>query len=288
MTRIRLRPYTTPDDLDLQHKFWLQATRDLRWCWKPTRSPDIHLKGPRFDPRSRCFAVEEDRVVGYMSFSGQAPFVSLGYPWVLPGYEGELQERLYDTVYGFASSPEYGGKTFAQRLREPWEAQISFFRSHGFLEQQRTPIYALDVPAAKIEHDPGELQIQIESQFLWNEFYELAVAQLAPNLLDMLAQYYQSVDFDFSVMAVCEGKSVAYSGFTLRHDTGFAEMNAVAAAQPGTVAFEVCLAAATRELRTRGASFLATGPLSLRGGDDLLRGFGFKKVSEEVLLWKTS
>jgi hypothetical protein len=60
-----------------------------------------------------------------MSFTGQGEFVSLGYPWVLPEYEGELQEELYDTVYGFAAGPEYGGRTFAQRFREPWTDQIS-------------------------------------------------------------------------------------------------------------------------------------------------------------------
>lgn len=51
-------------------------------------------------------AFEGERLVGYSSFTGLGDFVSLGYPWVLPGYEGGLRERLYEKVYIFAASPE--------------------------------------------------------------------------------------------------------------------------------------------------------------------------------------
>jgi hypothetical protein len=108
--------------LHLQNAFWVQVTRDLPWCWKPTTSPTLFARGTQFDPRSRCFAFDDDRLVGYMSFTGHGDFVSLGYPWVLPGYEGELQEKLYDAVYCFAAGPEHGGRTFAQRLRQQWKA----------------------------------------------------------------------------------------------------------------------------------------------------------------------
>jgi len=116
---IRFRNYEGPEDIALQHTFWLAATRELPWCWKPTTSPAQYLAGRQFDPRSRCFAFEDDLLVGYMSFTGEGQLVSFGYPWVLAGYEGELQEGLYALVYGFAAGVEYGRKTFAQRFRPP-------------------------------------------------------------------------------------------------------------------------------------------------------------------------
>ena len=92
---ITLRNYASRGDLRLQQAFWLQATRELSWCWKPTASPTLYLKSPQLDARSRCFAFESERLVGYSSFTGHGDFLSLGYPWVLPRYEGELQEQLY-------------------------------------------------------------------------------------------------------------------------------------------------------------------------------------------------
>jgi hypothetical protein len=95
---ISLRNDESPDDLRLQQAFWVQATRELSWCWKPTISHGFYSKSPQFDASKS--------MVGYSSFTGRGDFVSLGYPWVLPGYEGELRERLYEKVYIFAASPE--------------------------------------------------------------------------------------------------------------------------------------------------------------------------------------
>jgi hypothetical protein len=36
---VTLRNYRGPEDIDLQNAFWMQATRELPWCWKPTISP---------------------------------------------------------------------------------------------------------------------------------------------------------------------------------------------------------------------------------------------------------
>ena len=90
---VTLRNYRGPEDIHLQNAFWVQVTRDLPWCWKPTISPLLYAKGAQFDPRSRCFAFDGDRLVGYMSFTGQGEFVSLGYPWVLPGYEASCKKN---------------------------------------------------------------------------------------------------------------------------------------------------------------------------------------------------
>lgn len=52
---ITLRDYLGPEDLRLQQEFWVQATRQLPWCWKPTVSSVLYSKGRQFDLRSRCF-----------------------------------------------------------------------------------------------------------------------------------------------------------------------------------------------------------------------------------------
>jgi len=170
---INLSCYQGPDDLKRQTTFWTRATSELPLCWKATISPALYAKGTQFDPRSRCFAFEGDRLVGYMSFTGRGDFVSLGYPWVLAGYEGELQEKLYDTVYGFAGSSQYGGKVFAQRFRTGWDPQMSFFKRHGFREERRDPIFTLTLETglagrpAQMSVHASEYQVDTQKHFEW-------------------------------------------------------------------------------------------------------------------------
>jgi hypothetical protein len=300
---IRLRTYRGPEDLDVQNAFWVQVTRDLPWCWKPTTSPTLFAKGPQFDPRSRCFAFDGDRLVGYMSFTGHGDFVSLGYPWVLPGYEGELQERLYDEVYGFAAGPEHGGKTFAQRFRQQWIAQISFFERHGFAEQRNDPIYALDLrgasapelsePVTSLHHDLPKLvpvanryAVEIQQQFEWEEFCKLAAKLLPKEQLAMFKLYFQTVDFDLVVKATKQGGLAVYLGITIRSDTGFAELIAVALEPAAADTLGPCLVSAVQELQLRNALFLGTKPIPAEGASETITQMGFKKVSEELLLSK--
>jgi len=284
---ITFRNYRGPEDLDLQNAFWVQATRDLPWCWKPTLSPALYAQGAKFDPRSRCFAFAGDRLVGYMSFTGEGEFVSLGYPWVLPGYEGELQEQLYDAVYDFAASPEYGGKRFAQRFREQWTDQISFFERHGFRAESTGSIYALDLlPAA----DPqiwvsGEVEVQ--DKFCWDDFCQVSLGHVTWEQLAVWKQYFETVDFDFAVKARHGASAAGTIGVAIRPDTRFAEMIVVAIAQKATDALVSCLSAAVRHARSRRAKFLGTKPISLDGSVDVLTHMGFKRVSEEFLFSKT-
>lgn len=301
---IKLRTYCGPEDLDLQSTFWVEVTRDLPWCWKPTISPTLYSKGPQFDPRSRCFAFDGDRLVGYMSFTGQGDFVSLGYPWVLGGYEGELQQRLYDAVYGFAAGPEYGGRTFAQRFRRQWTAQISFFERRGFSQQRTDPIYALHLPSAPKVSDTiafsvrdlpkrapvdGRYRVEIQREFEWELFRELAAIDLPEETLSIFKMYFQSVDFDFAAQATEQGGQgglAAYLGFTIRSDTGFSELIAVALNQATADAIGPCFAAAVHELQSRNAVFLGTKPIPAIGASEITKAMGFKEVSAELLLSK--
>jgi hypothetical protein len=137
---ITYRFYEGEEDLQNQIEFWIMCTKLLPYAWKPTMSPNQFVVQEHFHPKSRCFAYEGDQLVGYMSFTGSEEFVSLGYPWVLPGYEGNIQEELYQRVYGFAISDEFGAKMFAQRFRSEWTAQIDYFESKGFEITRRSPL----------------------------------------------------------------------------------------------------------------------------------------------------
>ena len=284
---MNFRNYQGAEDLDLQEKFWIEVTRALPWCWKRTTSPNLYANSAQFDPRSRRFAFEGDRLVGYMSFTGQAEFVSLGYPWVLPGYEGELQQQLWDAVYGFAASQEYGGRTFAQRFRRPWTAQIDFFKQHGFAELRVDPLYALDLRGQMSAQTSGPYRVEIQLEFHWEEFEPLAAIRSPAEQLEMFKLYFQTVDFDFATRATRHETPVAYLGFAIRSDTGFAELIAAGLDPRAEDAITSCLLAAVGTLRSRNALLLATKPIPGESATETLIAMGFRKVSEEVLLSKS-
>ena len=283
---IRLRNYQGPADLALQHNFWVSVTSGLPWCWKPTTSPRRYSQERQFDPRSRCFAFEGDRLIGYMSFTGEDDFISLEYPWVLPGYQGELQDELYRRVYGFAASSEYGGKKFAQRFRRPWTRQIEFFRERGFAEQRSEPIYALPVIHRRPADSIGAYSIEITPDFSFETFAPLSAGTLPPEQLRMFARYLETVDFDFALAATRRGEPAAYFGFTIRRDTGFAELIASAVAPAETEAISPALSAAVHELSLRHARVLATKLLPGDPDGRVLVELDFRKRTEEVFMFK--
>jgi hypothetical protein len=233
-----------------------------------------------------------------MSFTGNGEFVSLGYPWVLAGYEGELQERLYDSVYGFAAGPEYGGKTFAQRFRQQWTAQISFFENHGFVESRREAIYALDLRtaagdanlihtgAAISDHSKKTQQpdyrVEVHQGFEWHEFERVAGATLPGPQLAMLNAYCQSVQLDFSISAEKREELIAYAGSTVRADTGFAELNVAGLDKRSVDAITPCVITAVYELRSRNALFLGVKPMQIGGRPSIFERLGFVRVTDEL------
>lgn len=138
---LTIRQYETERDLLSQYDFWEKVTVHLPYAWKPTRSPSVFQQHKDFDPRARLFAFDGEQLVGHISFSGSKEFISFGYPWVIDGYEGELQEILFERLYHFAISDSYNGKLFAQRFRAQWKNQLSFFEQKGFDIVSRSEIY---------------------------------------------------------------------------------------------------------------------------------------------------
>jgi hypothetical protein len=228
---IDYRFYESPTDLDLQYDFWNKMTESLPYAWKPTLSPKLFEQQSEFNEKSRCFAFDGDQLVGYMSFSGKGEFVSLGYPWVLPEYEDTVRDELFERVYQFAVSEEYGGKLFAQRFRVQWSKQIDYFLSKGFNITNRTQIVGAHYPLLikTIQSIPG-FSYEIKDQFQFNVWKDLKMKQqiLTNEQVAMMNEYYSSIEFDYAVECKLENQVIAYFGMTIRPDTGYSEILAVA------------------------------------------------------------
>ncbi|MHA2358103.1 MAG: hypothetical protein ACXABK_04990, partial [Candidatus Heimdallarchaeaceae archaeon] len=211
------RTYQEENDLNLQYEFWINITRDMPWAWKPTISPKIFIEGKDFDPRTRVFAFIKKKLVGYMSFTGEGNFISLGYPWVLPGCEGEIQEELYDRVFGFASRDEDGGKFFAQRFREQWKSQILYFQKKGFSITSKQPVLGINLSKAKTKIPNDEYIIELSNEFSIEDYIDVArrdERSLNEEEELMVSQYYKSVDFDYCLTAKKDEVVTALLGVT--------------------------------------------------------------------------
>lgn len=223
---IHFRFYEGESDMLLQYSFWEKVTSELPYAWKMTKSPLIFKEKEGFHRKSRCFAFNGNELVGYMSFTGSREFVSLGYPWVKDGYE-EIRDLLFDKVYGFASSTEYGAKLFAQRFREQWVEQIHYFEEKGFHITNKSPLLGTELTEehGRIEQLLGR-DCYVEEGFSFEKWEQVATHNndVTESQLTMMKEYYGSVDFDFSVVVEHNRELTAVVGITMRKDTSYAEV----------------------------------------------------------------
>lgn len=274
---ITYRFYEGQEDIQRQIDFWIKCTKQLPYAWKPTISPNKFIEQEHFHPKSRCFAFEGNQLVGYMSFTGSKEFVSLGYPWVLPGYEGIVQEELYERVYGFAESNEFGAQMFAQRFRGDWKEQIDFFLSKGFEVTRRSPILIKNL---SVSNDANESKAEDDFQF---EQWKNVIKQkesVSEEQLSMMNEYYGSVQFDFSVSFESEG----YFGVTIRADTKYAEILAVAVKRDSTKFLDM-IKEVLKECQSKGVNVVGIAESHLPNKVSL-RDLGFQVLTEDVMLMK--
>ena len=226
---ITYRFYENLEDLQTQYAFWENITRDLPYAWKLTTSPTQFHKQPEFSPKSRCFAFDGDTLIGYMSFTGNGGMVSLGYPWVLSGYEGEVQEELFNRVYNYAASDEYGAHMMAQRFRKQWEKQIQFFLGKGFSISSRSPVIGKSL-AEEDGIQSGSLPYEVGSSFSFEAWKNLIQnnEEITSEEVDMMEMYYKSIEFEFSVVYKKGEDTIGYAGVTIRPDTRYSEVIALA------------------------------------------------------------
>ena len=274
---ITYRFYESKKDLQRQIDFWMKCTKLLPYAWKPTISPNLFIEHENFHPKSRCFAFDGNQMVGYMSFTGSKEFVSLGYPWVLPGYEGIIQDELFKRVYGFAESDEFGAKLFAQRFRSDWKEQIDFFLSKGFEVTRRSPILIKEL--SESNHTNVS---KVENDFKFDKWANVIKQNevLTEEQLSMMKEYYGSVQFDFSISFENEG----YFGVTVRTDTDYAEILAVAF-KKDTTKFLDMVNHVLKECQNRGVKVVGIAESHLPQKESL-RDLGFLVLTEDVMLMK--
>ncbi|MBU0904504.1 MAG: hypothetical protein KKF57_04885 [Firmicutes bacterium] len=275
--KITYRFYESEKDLQRQIDFWIKRTKLLPYAWKPTISPNIFIEQENFHPKSRCFAFDGNQMVGYMSFTGSKEFVSLGYPWVLPGYEGIIQDELFKRVYGFAESDEFGAKLFAQRFRSDWKEQIDFFLSKGFEVTRRSPILIKELSDSN--HTNAS---KVENDFQFDKWANVTKQNevVTEEQLSMMKEYYGSVQFDFSISFENEG----YFGVTIRKDTAYAEILAVAL-KKDTTKFLDMVNHVLKECENRGVKVVGIAESHLPQKESL-RDLGFLVLTEDVMLMK--
>ncbi|MCA1062549.1 hypothetical protein QTG56_17240 [Rossellomorea sp. AcN35-11] len=254
---ITYRYYRDENDLALQYDFWKRITSDLPYAWKPTLAPKFFQGQKEFHPKARCFAYDGDEIVGYMSFSGKGDFVSLGYPWVLPGYEA-IQDELFQRVYGFAVSDEYGGKIFAQRFRHQWEDQILYFETKGFEITNESELIGVSLSDTTVSHE-AEFTWKVSSGFAFEEWASIVMANGEVNeaQLKMMEEYYTSVNFDFTVTFMREGEIFGVIGVTIREDTKFSEVVSFGILHDSEVHKEDMLCVLMKEAELRGAEMIS-------------------------------
>jgi hypothetical protein len=103
---------------------------------------------------------------------------------------------------------------------------------------------------------------------------------LTEEQLAMMKEYYGSVDFDFSVSFEEEG----YFGVTLRRDTGYVEIVAVAI-HPSTKKFSKMVETIMKECKSRGAKLISIAASHIPQNTSLNE-LGFKEQTEDVMLMK--
>lgn len=282
---ITYKYFQDENDLALQFDFWRKITSTLPFAWKPTMSPIIFKEQKEFDPRSRCFAYDGDDLVGYMSFTGRGDFVSLGYPWVLSGYEG-IQDELFERVYGFAVSNEYGGKILAQRFREQWEKQILYFETKGFEitnESELIGRYLLNVEST----EDFEFSWQVSDEFRFEDWRSIIEKndEVNESQIKMMEEYYSSVDFDFSIVFFCEELMIGVMGTTLREDTKFSEVLSFGILQEFKIHKGKMMNVLMNEARSRGAQTI-TFHASDIPEKDIQKELGISELTKDVMMVK--
>ncbi|WP_175987578.1 hypothetical protein [Bacillus sp. Marseille-Q1617] len=256
---IHYRFYQDEQDMDLQYDFWKQATASLPYAWKSTRSPTLFKEGDHFHPKSRCFAFDGEELVGYMSFTGSSKFVSLGYPWVKECWK-MIQDDLFHRVFDFASSEEFGAEMFAQRFREQWTDQIGYFQSKGFEVTSASPILGAALSKEQTLFSPRtNWSWRIEEGFNFEKWRTVTEndGQASQQQLEMMKEYYGSVDFDFSFVMESEGQPAAVVGVTIRPDTAYAEALAVSISEEFKEDFDTIFRLVIKETYLRGGRMIS-------------------------------
>lgn len=286
---ISYRHYQDPNDLALQTGLWLQATHHLPWAWKPNKTQVWYTHQTNFDPRSKLFAFDGSTPIGYISCIQRETFTPMGFPWVLDGYEGEIQDFLFTTIYDYAVK-QFHSKSFLQRFRKEWDYHIKFFEKYGFELAWSNPIYIRELTKTPFDIDLAAYKAKLHQTMPVNALF--ATIQHDPALQNedrsSLKEYF-TVDLELDwVLELQDHQStpIGMSAITSREDTGYAELSLLAANQTIPHALHLTLELTINELISRDRKFLSVTVTEDSPKIDFFESYEFKLRSESVFYSK--
>ncbi|MFW9996505.1 MAG: hypothetical protein ACFFD4_30960 [Candidatus Odinarchaeota archaeon] len=285
---ITYRKFENPADLDLQRDLWLEATKKLPWAWKPNNTQKWFSQQSNFDASSKLFAQDGNKPVGYISCIRRENFTPMGFPWVLEGYEGEIQDHLFDTVYSYAIST-FKSKSFLQRFRKEWKYQIRFFERKGFNLDWANPIYVLDL------QNKGKIDINSRNEIsifkrVPNEDFQI-IAQndswlKTEDFMSLITYFNEDIDLDWVLLLKKGSIPVAISAVTIRADTGYAELNLLAENSEFPGEIDIALEITVNEMISRQVNWLSVTLEQNSPKIDFYESYDFKLKSESVFYSK--
>src|SRR5437868_6007938 len=96
--------------------------------FKPATLVEVRqrIRAKDFDPSTRFYAVEGERIIGYAGFH---PNGRVSFPWCLPG-KGRQAEPLFNAV--LRAMKARGMTSAFAAYRGDWKLTTDFFLNHGF------------------------------------------------------------------------------------------------------------------------------------------------------------
>ena len=286
---ITYRTYKKREDLELQTNLWLKATKNLPWAWKPNNTQKWFTEQMNFDPNSKLYAYDGDSTpIGYVSSIRREGYTPMGFPWVSDGYEGEIQDYLFDTVYNYALK-NFDTKSFLQRFRKEWKYQIEFFEKKGFRLAWSNPIYVLELPNKQINESNGEFESIIHDKIILDPLIEIVNYddEYKKEDKEEIKSYFEAdIQLDWVLQLNHDSKPVAMSAFTCRKDTGYAELNLLAVNHEYPKALNLALEMTINELVSKRFKYFSKTVHKDDPRIDFYESYNFKLTSESVFYSK--
>ncbi|MFW9930227.1 MAG: hypothetical protein ACFFD1_12605 [Candidatus Thorarchaeota archaeon] len=286
--KIKYRHYQQVEDLELQTSIWLKATKNLPWAWKPNKTQYWYVRRSNFDPYSKLFAFDNDLPIGYMSCIRRDNFTPMGFPWILDGYEGEIQEYLFDTVYNHAVK-EFKSRNFLQRFRKEWKYQIDFLERKNFHLERSNPIFIMELNKNKPFSLSSKYKVKIHNVLPELNFFKLVNND--PNYKNeeknsMKSYLMDDLNIDFYLEVVKDSVPCAMISVTIREDTGYSEINLLTMDEKYPETINIALESMINKLISRNLKFLSMTVAPHSKEINLLENYGFKLRSESVFYSK--
>jgi len=136
---VTIRNYQ-PGDETAQMAVYNETAQSLP-KFKPASPTEVlrRVRAHGFDPKSRFYAEEGGKVVGYASFQDNG---RVSYPWCLPGHESAAEPLFKAALDGLRRK---GVRRAFAAYRADWPGVLDFFRHQGFVLAREVVNFVVDL-----------------------------------------------------------------------------------------------------------------------------------------------